>query len=172
MSAYMVDRNHVAYLIDAAMHLRIVKRHDAMRWLHDGKSHFLYTSDHKRASEIGQMLWDANAESIRARYPDTREDFSNAPGPIGERFIYGEHRGGRWYDVNPAQVIESCRCFAYQACEYEGWQGSEAHAFIESLKRHATDSLCVEWEQDRPGRKLVWGAPEPISATPGLALTR
>ena len=151
MSAYMVDREHIAYLLDAAVDTRITDGH--FYWYHNGESHHLRCGDFERAAAVGQMLWNANADSIFARYPDTHGDLSNAPGPIGEFYVYDEHRPQYGLVVEPVQVLKSCNCFAYQSCEHEGWKDSEAKAFIDALIHHAIGRL--------PGYdKATWGAPE------------
>lgn len=151
MSAYMVDRHHINYLIDAALYCG----QKVFRWYHSGRHCELHAGDFDRASEVGQMLWDANRESIVARYPDTRDNFyDNAPGTIGEDYEFAYRPLYRQCD--PVQIIKACRCFAYQACEYDGWEDSEAHAFIDSLVVHACSEL--------PGYdEAEWGAPEPQS---------
>lgn len=152
MSAYMVDREHVSYLVEAAMNRPIVRDH-TMSWYHDGERHALSCGDFQRAAEVGQMLWDANKESIMARYPDTREDFSDAPGPCDETFVYDEHINCPMHVFSPVAVLQAINCFNYQACEYEGWKDSEAKAFLEALKHHAIGAL--------PGMEdAAWGAPE------------
>ena len=155
MSAYMVDREHIAYLLDAAMHPRIRGQHNhSIRWYaaSERRSCELAAGDFNRAAAVGQMLWDANRCSIEARYPDTVDDFSRAPGPIGESFSYDRHCGNPWAEMDPLQVIKACHCFTYQACEYEGWRDSEARAFIEAPIGYATRAL--------PGYDdAEWGAP-------------
>ena len=151
MSAYMVNREHVGYLVDAAMDYRIVQHH-TMRWYHDGTGYELSVADYDRAAEVGQMLWDANKESIQARYPDTRDDFSRAPEDSTEDYVYDRHDARIMEHFDPVQVLMSIRCFDYQACEYEGWQTSEARAFLDALESHAIAAL--------PGMEdAVWGAP-------------
>jgi len=148
MSAYMVDREHIEYLLDAAMSQEICR----------GSSHWrggsLRAGDYDRAVVVGQMLWDANRRSIEARYPDTVSNFCDtAPGPVDETYVYDFHRG-RYHNFNPVQVLKACRCFEYQACEYEEWPTSEACAFIDALMRAAVSVL--------PGYEdAEWGVPEP-----------
>jgi hypothetical protein len=156
MSAYMVERNHIRYLLDAAMSPCVHGHYDhAHRWFHNGTWHELGFGDFERAAQVGQMLWDENRKSTHARYPDTIEDFSNAPGPCEESFLYDQHRAASHYEVyDLAQVLKSCDCFEYQACEHDGWKESEAHAFIMALRSAAWHAL--------PGyENAVWGAPKP-----------
>ena len=150
MSAYIVDRVHIEYLVAAAMSRRI-RGHGshAFRWYHNGESHELACGDYARAAEVGQMLWDECVASVSARYP--HEDVSTLPGPIGETYQYGTHRP-RPMTFEPVQVIKAAHCYDYQSCEHEGWEGSESYAFIHTLVTRATCEL--------PGYDAAaWGAP-------------
>jgi hypothetical protein len=103
MSAYMVDRDHIDFLVQSAL----AGATDSRGWLGSGDRHFSYyshargvrvyvdpyadepTSDaHSETippSVLGQRLTDTNLESIQARYPDTIEDPEGTPGPC-ERY--------------------------------------------------------------------------------------
>lgn len=155
MSAYMVDREHVTYLVDAAMSRAIVRNHHSISWYHDGQHYTLGCGDYARAAEVGQMLWDANKESVQARYPDTAD----------ETLVYDEHNPCFGHTFNPVEVIKAIRCFDYQACEYEGWKTSEARAFLEALKHHAIAAL--------PGMEAAaWGAPKNYRVAPRPRVVR
>lgn len=152
MSAYMVSRTHIAYLIDAAMS-DITNYHFHWYWRENRETFQLRPGDFEAAAKAGQMLWDANKESIMARYPKTKKDFSNAPGPTDENYIYSWHYPNFQHVFDPLQVISACRSFDYQACEYEGWRESSACAFVTSLMLYAIKKL--------PGyNDTAWGAPE------------
>ena len=162
MSAYMIDRNHVAYLVTAATAPTIGHRNGSpLRWRHNGVCHQLGMNDTKRAAQAGQMLWDENHASVCHRYPD---DGDNLPGPIGEGYVYRQHTPAV-VELDPLQVIKAAHCYRYQACEHDGWEGSEASAFIDSLIDACTHAL--------PGYDdAEWGAPEampnPINDTPAM----
>jgi hypothetical protein len=83
VSAFMVTRKHIGYLVDASMSYQF-NHGPGCYWAHNGAVHRLNVGDSQRATEVGQMLWDENRKSIEYRYPDTRQDFSNAPGPCDE----------------------------------------------------------------------------------------
>lgn len=152
MSAYMVERHHIAYLIAAG--LRFGDRH--FRWRHEGAIRKIDSTDIDRLNEVGQMLWDENRKSIECRYPDTRDNFCElAPGATGENFVYIHNPEQFWHNIKPAQVINSVKCYEYQSCEHGGWHESEARAFCASLKDYAVSELIAR------GHGLVWGAPEP-----------
>src|SRR5262245_14347801 len=158
MSAYMVDRNHIRYLVEAAR-CRRLNGDGTLYWFHCGVAYLLDSNKgtdcvNRPPAAVGQMLWDENRTSIEARYPDTREDFSNATGPCDESFVYDRHELLSREPFDPVQVLKSCACYEYQACEHDGWKDSEAHAFIEALRDHAIAAL--------PGYdNAIWGAPKP-----------
>ena len=151
MSAYVVDREHIIYLVRAAQALSITRY--GMSWYHDGQHHELKGGDLTEEIRVANMLWQENITSVRYRYPD--DTFDTMPGPIGETYVMDERDLTFFWDAfNPIQVIKSCNCYEYQACEHPGWETSEAHCFIDSLKEHAMRSL--------PGYDdAEWGAPPP-----------
>ena len=147
MSAYVVDRKHIWYLVNAATHRAITQEHFCtLRWFwnvdRDGgtyESAELNVADYRRASEVGQMLWDENVKSVRYRYPDCTDDL---PGPIGCDYQYGSHEHHPWHDCpTPVGVLKACDGYEYQACEHPEWETSEAHAFINALRRRAIHAL-------------------------------
>ena len=148
MSAYMVNRNHIRYLIEAAFtSCSWGCRTSAFCWWH-GESRTMSLGDHKRAVEVAQMLWDENHKSVCDRYPDS----DDLPGPIDQDFVYQRHRPST-RRIDPIAVLKACDCFQYQACEHEGWTDSEAKAFVDALRSAAWHAL--------PGyEEAPWGAPE------------
>ncbi len=83
MSAFMVDREHIAYLVTAASRMGL-----------------------QANPEVGQMLWNENRYSVEHRYPDCLET-GGYPGPIGETFVYDEHHASR-EPIDPVQVLAGC----------------------------------------------------------------
>ena len=152
MSAYMVNRHHITYLVAAAMSHRICR--DGLRWRHAGVSQQLRAMDYERAAEIAQMLWDENLKSIESRYPDSKKS-RKLPGPIGEDYeIRPADLERCWMEFDPLQVIMSIHCLEYQSCEHPEWPDSEAYAFLKALEHQAINAI--------PGfEDCKWGAPEP-----------
>ena len=151
MSAYMVDRNHIAYMVEAAMSRTI--NSGSFHWYYNGASHTLNAGDRDHATHVGQILWDENKRSIQARYPDTVDNPDDMPGPCDEDFLY-VHDAYMWLQFSPVQVVKSVDCYQYQACEHEGWRDSEAKAFTDALRSCATQRV--------PGYEAAdWGAPQP-----------
>jgi hypothetical protein len=153
MSAYIVDRNHILYLVQAALSRRL-SRHggSAFRWFcGENKSGELLAGDYDRAADVANLLWRENIASVSGRYPN--ESSATLPGPINENFVIEPSDFARCVEIDPIQVLKSCDCFEYQSCEHDGWRDSEAKAFIDSLRNHAWHAL--------PGyENAAWGAPE------------
>ena len=157
MSAYVVDRECIEYLIRAAQHYQLY-----WRWLGpNGKG---LAADIREPSEpvrAANMLWAECVKSVQYRYPDC-ETLLDLPGHVADAEAGYEldHLRVCWGYIKPIEVISAARCYEYQSCEHPGWENSEAHAFIESLVRFAITKL--------PGYKdAPWGAPAPQNAREG-----
>ena len=112
MSCFMVEREHVEYMLKAAQALSRAQ----VAWYHGGQWHYMPAGDSDRANEIGQMLWDENLRSVLYRYPDCASD--NVPGKCGEVYdnFYMDGALG-WHSFRPVQVLKAVACYEYQACE-------------------------------------------------------
>ena len=151
MSAYMVDREHIRFLVSAA---RRFARKDSFGWAsHDGPWAPFPHESQDAASALGQLLWTTNLDSIEARYPDTKDTPAGIPGRIGEVYIYSHAKDWPSDMIDMVQVLKSVACYEYQACEYEGWEKSDAKAICNALSCAAINSLP---DYD----KAKWGAPE------------
>ncbi len=152
MSAYICDRNHIVYLVSAALSRTFRQGGGDFYWYHNGESHRLSGGDYAYAAEVANMLWRENIKSVSHRYPG--ESSATLPGPVGEDFVIEADAFPAFSHFDPLQVLQSIACFSYQTCEHDEWEDSEAFAFCEALKSAAIHAL--------PGYdKTVWGAPEP-----------
>ena len=151
MSAYVVEREHISYLVAAAESRKIGCPYGGhFSWYHKNKGR---TELNGNSVEVGQMLWDECVKSVSYRYPD--DDITSLPGPIGEDFIFKKKDLNRlfFHNFDPVQVLKSCSCYAYQSCEHPQWEESEAFSFIEALKDYAVSAL--------PGyEEAEWGVPK------------
>ena len=148
MSAYIVDRNHIRYLVESALAVAMRNhRGRCFRWYHDGEAHELTDST---ATEVGQMLWDENIASVAHRYRDSILD--GLPGPVDDHLGFQHHMAD--YPWNVAQILQSTDCYEYQSCEHPDWGSSNAMAFIDAL-RYMAYRLMAGYEE------AEWGAPQP-----------
>lgn len=146
MSAYLVDRELIQYLLDAALSERMIGRHGGVhRWYHNDSTHTLCATDLNKAAQVAQMLWDANILSVRTRYHDADEKFDTD-------VRYGRHTLNRLCHPNPAQVLKACHCYAHQSCQPDSWNDSEAKAFSDAL-RISAEKAVIGYEE------AEWGAP-------------
>ncbi len=105
--------------------------------------------------KVGAMLYAANVQSIKARYPsDAKEHF--------EPFEFDNRALINSLDLSGVAILKACQCFAYQACEFEGWEKSEACQMINRIRAEAIGRLAgydeAEWEltpKDTGGRVLL-----------------
>ena len=149
MSAFMVGDEHINTLIGWTLS----KAHGVfseIRWVVSPEdadrnpvgirstlgTNFRYLNP-ETASVVGQILVDANAKSIEARY---EEDESR---------IY-EYNAPRTLSWNPVEIMSACSCYDYQACEFGGYETSEAHAIIDAIRHLCISILCDQnhtpWE--------------------------
>ena len=148
MSAFVVGREHIRFLVSAARSPRIVQ-YAPFSYYWNGQRHQLPMNDREAAAKAGQLLWNENIRSVEGRYPDCVGKPENMPGPVDEVFIYAHSRD--WTgNLEPVQVLKACNCYEYQSCEHEGWKTSEARAFIEALRSEAIRALpgyeTAQWE--------------------------
>jgi hypothetical protein len=131
MSAYVVSKDHIDYLVSAAK-----------EYTHGQPVNFYRVHDfvtHTNWSALGQLLWDENTRSVNYRYERentaTSYMFNRSPVP-----------------VTSAQVLKAISCYAYQSCEHDDWEASEAKAFTDWLTQQAHEHMAgmsdAMWEID------------------------
>lgn len=88
--------------------------------------------------EICTVLAAECFRSVRTRYPDgPLPGPSYAPdGPV--RFTMAQ---SQYATLQPIDVLKACASYAYQSCETNDWDESEAFALIESIKHAAIRAL-------------------------------
>lgn len=137
MSAYLVEENHVAYIIEAAIKL--------------GCTYTLTkaagTNDIDAARLIcANMLTTENQNSVNARYRETETPYIWTAEAL-ESYHWNDS------DFTAAQIIKSCDCYEYQACEHDAWEDSAAHKITQAITSRAASQT--------PGYdSAIWGAPE------------
>lgn len=160
VSAYMVGQEHIDALLTWA--LADPKDVARVRWfwpaLEPDDDHAAYQAkvhvlDYTTADETGAKLWHENLRSVAARYPSDAD--GERPGPIGladaDVLLYRFDRlPGNARGLEAARtILNALRCYEYQACEHDGWRGSEAHAICEAIRYRAIERLVASndtWE--------------------------
>lgn len=144
MSAYLVNPEHIEYLVRAAQHYGIHWR-DAEGTVHDARL---------EPVPLANILRQENINSVSFRYPDG--DLPGDPAlldAIGNISLIVPK-------IEPLWVIKQCMCYRYQSCEHPGWQDSPARRIIEQLLSAAICTL--------PGYdEIPWGDVPPYCRKPG-----
>ena len=126
MSAFIVDPAHIQAIVRFAL-TPDYQAHIAFSYYSRLQQERIYPD----ATELGQLLTDANVESVSYRYnrpsdpiPFTRD------APFSSRPI-----------ISAVQCIKACDCLAYQSCEHPGWDSSDANAALQAIKHEACKRL-------------------------------
>ena len=157
MSAYIVDREHIVYLVQAAVSNRL-SQHDggSITWEDNDQWVTLRTTaTPEELAVVGNMLWAENVKSVSYRY--NGESLATLPGNIADNkagcILTASDFGRPSGHIDPVQVLKSCHCYEYQTCEHPAWKESAARRFIEGLIRKACHSLIGYEEAE-------WGGPK------------
>ena len=163
MSAYIVDRHHIAYLA------KIAAEHNphCRYWFPETRN---LTDPNAIALGFANILAAENFRSVYHRYPDTNPEgpdawkgASDVPGDPDtmEPFSVSEIAAMDWDDKSNAQIAAALRSYTYQACESDDWTKTDAFrltaALWEHVARELTKGSTVSHE---------WGAPLPKGWTP------
>lgn len=156
MSAFLVNRNHIVYLVRA-----LLDSYDNGRYLR-------YDGIPEDPVKLCELLRNENVSSILSRYPDTMSDPDNAPGDTSlmtEPFTLEEYCSTVFGNISHHQVSKSVLCYRYQSCEHDEWKESKASKICQMLIEDAARGMMKELERD--GNETVWGAPQPIEGGKG-----
>ena len=128
MSAYVVDHDTIDLLVSGA-----VFDPSGLVVFHEDSWHRFTVAE---AQSLGLILLGANVGSVNYRY---HESAPVPPYEFRRVFDLGESVGATWWDV-----VKSCDCFTYQACESPTWGESLARSVIDELRRDAIHHLMPE----------------------------
>ena len=157
MSAFLVSKAHIDYLITAGLVLpkRLISG-SRLRWFlrppedQDGEVYregepwgpglatwierTERTLTYDNADEVGAMLWATNQDSVNHRYAETS--------------IEHAYRFEEVLDIDPVWTLKALDCYEYQACEHPQYLTSEARFFVEALRDTAIG--LVDGYRDAP----------------------
>ena len=123
MSAFVVHPEHINVLIWAGLQ---DPRLGALRWQTARLAEELQPEN---ASEVGQMLLDANVAAVNYVYGETSET---------ETYRYYPPRQRGWTGV---ELLIALHCYRYQSDEHPDWEGSQAQAFVDALESRIVHRL-------------------------------
>lgn len=148
MSAFMVGRNHIEYLVESAFNRQLGDGRigDELRAHYGG-----FVNDAKAA--LANELYEENARSMRCRYGHHDEIEAET---AFEKWKPDDFPVLGWAVLNPVQLLKSIHCYQYQCCEHKEWEDSRAYSICKQIETHAVREV--------PGyEKAEWGAPEPTT---------
>jgi hypothetical protein len=133
MSAFMVSENHIDAIVLTALFgpSEFCKPYKG-EWYAPYFGNPSKKLDYDNAVELGQLLTDANVESLKARYP--RENHDVEPYTI-QNLELSRNR------YSALAILKLIQCYEYQACEYDGWESSAAAKFCAALTRRLITCL-------------------------------
>lgn len=133
MSAWVVSKQHIDYMVTAA----IAAEHVPGR----------------HADALGRMLWRECLRSVTYRYPNDPD--GGRPGPCG--FRDGDVERYQWTET-PAlaagPLAKTLACYRYQSCEHPTWETSAAYELVEALMPALSKA---EYERALDDDTTPWG---------------
>lgn len=123
MSAFVVHPEHINVLIWAGLQ---DPRLGALRWQTARLAEELQPEN---ASEVGQMLLDANVAAVDSIYERTSH---------ASTYQYRPPRQRGWTGV---ELLNALHCYRYQSDEHPDWEGSQAQAFVDALESRIVHRL-------------------------------
>ena len=137
MSAYMVSAEHINVMVHAALTIGGVRGEMFIRTTEEPTPYNGVQASYGcnirvlstgTETAFGQMLLDANAASVNARYNEE------------EAYVYAYQRPEH-VDWEPVEILGAINGYEYQACETDDWLTSEAKAFCDALRKLAISRL-------------------------------
>ena len=126
MSAFQVSKKHIDVLVAARALNRFGMRSD----------------ERPSDDETGAMLLRENMRSLAARYPnDTPLDEMSEAAISTYRFDRGMLAQVTMRQISVVEIIKAIHCYEYQACEHDGWAGSDARRYCAELMQICTHAL-------------------------------
>jgi hypothetical protein len=118
-SAWLVSKAHIDLLVAARKGL-----------LANGEvGNQVETWMNKDDNFVGQQLWDENMKSLSERYGADRA-------PEMFKFPKTKYRFTKPHEaMDPMAVIKQVHVYAYQACEHDGWESSQAKRYCDELEK-------------------------------------
>lgn len=185
MSAYVVDKDHIDFMVQAAIAGATDSRgwespHGGFSWFHDGTRYSVkpHLDEPERVSKysvevppgtLGQMLVDECVRSVSARYPGDDIDAGELPGPVRERAYYLQpyvfepiDTGRQVYSIGAGlqlavQPVANTATVAAQLGHYE-YQACESDDWRDTEARAFVDAMRERLLGTLPGAEQAsWG---------------
>jgi hypothetical protein len=154
MSAFILGKDHIDYLVTAAIDLGTNGWYGVYFTTWGVRCRVDITS----CDTVGTMLIKENIASVQYRYHG--ESLDTLPGPIDKTelldYEYHRFRPFDGHDIDTiAQVVKAVACYEYQACEHPEWEDSGAKRVCDAIVKGYIMRLPgyedAQWEVEREG---------------------
>ena len=129
MSAYLMDQQTIGLLAHFAVESEAS---------HYGECYGLAL---ETTDNVVEALARANLVSLAVRYPDKDPAESFMDISTSEYIKQCKQEAKRAWSVPIVEILKSCSCFEYQACEYDDWHKSKAHKVINAIRKECITRL-------------------------------
>lgn len=148
MSAWVVDKKHIQYLVGVAMGMEL-------EYHFQGQTKTIEDPIH-----IANLLWDANKNSVAVLAENQQGWYNELNGDDALKYnYYRSEEIDPIIESNMEQVYKACQCFECMSNEFKAWKDSEACAIITTLKLEASNRIIT----NTPAYTLAnWGAGQTI----------
>ena len=120
MSAYIVNEEHIRFLVSSVRHLAKSVFGFCYTW--NFESHRIDSSLEK-ATKLGQKFWDANVLSVNRRYSENTKNL-----------VYLHKSDFDHQKISLVQIFKAIDGYAYQCSEFHNWRNSEIYTVLAVMK--------------------------------------
>jgi len=132
MSSYVVNDQHISYILAAALFERYPGDYVDYYWKPNGERRMIKG----REQEVGQILLDQNVRSVGEWYKDsTNPDTQPDQGAVFSFCYTGD------LTYRPVEILKALDGFAYQAGDTPDWYETEAWAIVNALRLRTIRTL-------------------------------
>jgi len=103
--------------------------------------HTVNPSDRELAEWYGELLYQENIRSVRARYPD--DTWDTLPGPTMKpiHIVISNHDMLELNHAQPLNILKACDSLEYQSCETTDYESTVAFMLLQAIRSAAIHSL-------------------------------
>ena len=129
MSAYLMNEQTIGLLAEFAVRTKAIKY---------GACYDLNLDLDKTV----EALVRSNLLSLAVRSPDGADPAKDFADMSTNEFIAAcKSEATRSWSVPIIEILKSCDCFAYQACEYDDWDSSIAYKILDAIRKQCISKL-------------------------------
>jgi hypothetical protein len=132
MSAWVVEKKHIQYLVGVAMGLELEYRFQGQ------------TKTIENPIHVANLLWDANKTSVAVLDETQKGWYQELQGEDALKYnYYNSEEIDPIYEEDMAQLYKSAQCLECMSNEFNAWQDSEACAILSALKAESANQIVA-----------------------------